>query len=78
MPEGSTTTTTAQVAGTTVVATSITPNDNARVEGTTTSKDTGLAFTGSSSLPMVIIGALLLLGGLTMVLVTRQRSRRID
>jgi len=27
---------------------------------------------------MVIIGALLLLGGLTMVLVTRQRSRRID
>lgn len=69
------TTTTADVAGTTVVATSITPDDNARVEGTTATNGSGLAFTGSTSLPLVIVGALLLLAGVTTVLVSRRRSR---
>jgi len=69
------TTTTADVAGTTVVATSITPDDNARVEGTTAEKGTGLAFTGSSSFPLVVLGGLLLLAGVTTVLVDRQRRR---
>jgi len=37
-----------------------------------------LAFTGNSSVPLIVIGALLLLGGLTMVFVARQRSPRRD
>lgn len=69
------TTTTAEVAGTTVVATSITPDDNTRVESATTSGGSGLAFTGSTSFPLVLIGGLMLLAGLTTVLVSRRRSR---
>ncbi|MBS1837736.1 MAG: LPXTG cell wall anchor domain-containing protein [Actinobacteria bacterium] len=57
------------------MATSITPDDNTRVESSTTSKGSGLAFTGSTSLPLVILGALLLLAGVTAVLVDRRRSR---
>ena len=71
-------TTTADVGGTTVVNTSITPDDAARVEGSTASRESPLAFTGNSSVPLIVIGALLLLGGLTMVFVARQRSPRRD
>ncbi len=71
-------TTTADVGGTTVVNTSITPDDAARVEGSTASRESPLAFTGNASVPLIVIGALLLLGGLTMVFVARQRSPRRD
>jgi choice-of-anchor A domain-containing protein len=68
------TTTTADVLTSTVVATSITPDDDARVESTTRSRSV-LAFTGSTSLPLTIGGGVLLVAGVTLVLVARGRAR---
>jgi hypothetical protein len=69
------TTTTAEVQGNVIVKTSITPDD-AAVAGNSVSR--ALAFTGGSSLPMVIIGTILLLAGATIALVARSRQRQAE
>ena len=56
-----------------VVRTSIDP-DATSVAGTSTSRP--LAFTGGSSLPLVIIGAIMLIAGATISLVARSRQRQ--
>jgi hypothetical protein len=59
----------AEVEPNVIVTTEVTPND-AVVQGSS------LAFTGGSSLPLVLMGMALLFGGATMALVSRQRQRR--
>jgi choice-of-anchor A domain-containing protein len=73
-----TTTVPSEVGGNVVVQTSITPDDDARVLANGQTRDAGsaLAFTGGYSLPMVLAGIVLLIGGGTLILVSRQRTRR--
>jgi hypothetical protein len=68
---GPTTTPPADVGGDVLVRTEVTPDDGAAVRGTR-----ALAFTGGSSMPLVLLGVLLLLGGATVALVAHQRQRR--
>ena len=58
-----------------MVQTSITPDD-AAVASSGASK--ALAYTGASSVPMVIIGTVLLLAGATIALVARSRQRQAE
>jgi hypothetical protein len=73
--EATTTTVDSDVQGEVVVRTSITPDD-AAVAGNSVSR--ALAFTGGSSLPLVIIGTVLLLAGATLALVARSRQRQAE
>lgn len=55
--------------------TSITPDDAA---ASNSGVGNALAYTGASSVPMVIIGTVLLLAGATIALVARSRQRQAE
>ena len=73
---GPTTTVPGRVEGSAVVRTSINPDDNVQVLSNGTTRP--LAFTGAPSIPMILIGIVLLGLGAAMVVVTELRRRQAE